>query len=49
MKAVAAEDLIKTPSLGKTKLLDPVKERMDIFFQKRIFSGEAREVVYREA
>ncbi len=42
-------DIIHPPALSKTKILGLPASLMDIFFQHRIFSDDAREVVYREA
>ena len=49
MIAYKKENLIESPKAGCTKLLGNTKKRMDAFFDKRIFSDFAKEVVYKEA
>lgn len=49
MKHHVRTNIIIPPALGKTRILGPAATLMDNFFQHRIFSREAREVVYREA
>jgi DUF1680 family protein len=49
MKSVICKNIIQSPFLDKTKIQGSPKELMDNFFNKRIFSRKAQEVIYREA